>query len=67
MSTRDRRLRRITELADAVVIDEAHRLYVLPDTATRPKMVFMLAATPINNQLSDFRHMVELFTRQDEA
>ena len=27
----------------------------------------MLTATPINNRLSDFRHMVELFTRRDEA
>jgi len=25
------------------------------------------AATPINNRLSDFRHMAELFTRRDEA
>ncbi len=27
----------------------------------------MLTATPINNRLSDFRHMTELFTRRDEA
>ena len=27
----------------------------------------MLTATPINNKLSDFRHMAELFTRRDEA
>jgi len=27
----------------------------------------MLTATPINNRLSDFRHMAELFTRGDEA
>ena len=27
----------------------------------------MLTATPINNRLSDFRHMAELFTRRDEA
>ena len=27
----------------------------------------MLTATPINNRLSDFRHMTELFTRKDEA
>ena len=33
----------------------------------RPKTLFMLTATPINNRLSDFRHMAELFTRRDEA
>ena len=82
------RFRRITELADVVVIDEAHhfrnpgrredpdkgiepsryyRLFDLLDNAERPKTVFMLTATPINNRLSDFRHMAELFTRRDEA
>ncbi|MGH8573072.1 MAG: hypothetical protein ACREX8_10945, partial [Gammaproteobacteria bacterium] len=82
------RFRRIAELADVVVIDEAHhfrnpgrradvdkgaepsryyRLYDLLDNAARPKTLFMLTATPINNRLSDFRHMAELFTRRDEA
>ena len=82
------RFQRIAELADVVVIDEAHhfrnpgrrgdpdrgiepsryyRLFELLDNAERPKTVFMLTATPINNRLSDFRHMVELFTRRDEA
>ena len=82
------RFRRIAELADVVVIDEAHhfrnpgrrgdpdrriepsryyRLFELLDNAERPKTVFMLTATPINNRLSDFRHMVELFTRRDET
>ncbi len=80
------RFRRIAELADVVVIDEAHhfrnpgtrggdgedpsryyRLYDLLDNAERPKTVFMLTATPINNRLSDFRHMAELFTRRNEA
>ena len=82
------RFRRIAELADAVVIDEAHhfrnpgregdadeegepsryyRLYDLLDGAVRPKTLFMLTATPINNRLSDFRHMAELFTRRVEA
>ncbi|MGH8584901.1 MAG: helicase-related protein [Gammaproteobacteria bacterium] len=80
--------RRIAELADVVVIDEAHhfrnpgrwgdadetvepsryyRLYDLLDNAVRPKTLIMLTATPINNRLSDFRHMTELFTRHDEA
>ena len=81
------RFQRIAELADVVIIDEAHhfrnpgrvgseggkepsryyRLFDLLDNAERPKTVFMLTATPINNRLSDFRHMVELFTRRDEA
>lgn len=86
------RFRRITELADVVVIDEAHhfrnpgrrgggegdddsetepsryfRLYDLLDSTLRPKTLFMLTATPINNRLSDFRHMAELFTRRQEA
>ncbi len=82
------RFRRIAELADVVVIDEAHhfrnpgrkgdaddegepsryyQLFNLLDNAVRPKTLFMLTATPINNRLSDFRHMTELFTRRDEA
>jgi superfamily II DNA/RNA helicase len=82
------RFRRIAELADVVVIDEAHhfrnpgrrgreedgiepsryyQLYDLLGNPERPKTVFMLTATPINNRLSDFRHMAELFTRRDEA
>ena len=81
------RFRRIAELADVVIIDEAHhfrnpgtqgsdngkqpsryyRLYDLLDNTVRPKTLFMLTATPINNRLSDFRHMAELFTRRDEA
>jgi len=82
------RFRRIAELADVVIIDEAHhfrnpgregdaekgidpsryyQLYELLDQAARPKTLFMLTATPINNRLSDFRHMAELFTRSDET
>ena len=82
------RFRRIAELADVVVIDEAHhfrnpgregdadegdkpsryyQLYDLLDDVVRPKTLFMLTATPINNRLSDFRHMAELFTRRDET
>ncbi|MFZ4987230.1 MAG: helicase-related protein, partial [Blastocatellia bacterium] len=82
------RFRRIAELADVVVIDEAHhfrnpgpasreedgrdptryyRLFDLLDSSVRKKMVFLLTATPINNRLSDFRHMAELFTRRDET
>jgi len=82
------RFLRMTELADVVVIDEAHhfrnpgrrgnldediapsryyQLFDLLDDATRRKTLFMLTATPINNRLSDFRHMAELFTRRDET
>ena len=82
------RFERIAELADVVVIDEAHhfrnpgrqgdpdrevepsryyRMFELLDNTERPKTAFMLTATPINNRLSDFRHMAELFTRRDEA
>jgi len=81
------RFRRIAELADVVIIDEAHhfrnpgrkadpssgvepsryyQLYDLLDSAIRLKTLFMLTATPINNHLSDFRHMTELFTRREE-
>ena len=81
------RFKRIAELSDVVIIDEAHHfrnpgrrggdngkepsryyhLYDLLDNTVRPKTLFMLTATPINNRLSDFRHMTELFTRRDEA
>jgi SNF2 family DNA or RNA helicase len=81
------RFARITELADAVVIDEAHhfrntgkrgdpddpdersRYYRLYDLIgeRRHKSVFMLTATPINNSLNDFKHLVELFSRGDDA
>jgi hypothetical protein len=44
-----------------------YELYDLLDNAVRPKTLFMLTATPINNRLSDFRHMAELFTRRNEA
>jgi len=82
------RFQRMTELADVVVIDEAHhfrnqgrqgdpeqgiepsryqKLYDVLDSSVRNKMLFMLTATPINNKLSDFRNMTELFTRRDET
>ncbi|HJQ94228.1 MAG TPA: helicase-related protein [Acidimicrobiia bacterium] len=83
------RFKRLSELADAVIIDEAHhfrnpgrrgnpdapedersryyRLFDMLDQSVRPKTLFMLTATPINNRLADFRHMTELFTRRDES
>ena len=93
------RFRRITDLADAVIVDEAHhfrnrgsrgddtpdggsglggrpgpgddgqdrrsrywRLFDMLDGSVRPKLMFLLTATPVNNRLADFRHMAELFT-----
>jgi superfamily II DNA or RNA helicase len=81
------RFRRLAELADVVVIDEAHhfrnpgtpgngediepsryfRLFELLSNELRGKTVFLLTATPINNRLTDFRHLAELFTRRDPA
>ena len=98
------RFRRITDLADAVIVDEVHhfrnrgsrgddtpdggrglggrtgtdddgqdrrsrywRLFDMLDGSVRPKLMFLLTATPVNNRLADFRHMAELFTRGDEA
>ena len=43
------------------------RLFDLLDGHTRPKLLFLLTATPINNRLADFRHMAELFTRGDDS
>jgi len=82
------RFERIAELADVVIIDEAHhfrnvgvgwnsddpnkrsryrRLFELVGSSSRPKTVYMLTATPINNSLNDFRHLVEIFSQRDEA
>lgn len=79
------RFLRVAELADAVIIDEAHHfrtpgqranaedgssdsryweLFDLLDPEVHPKSVYMLTATPINNRLSDLRHMIELFSRR---
>jgi superfamily II DNA or RNA helicase len=79
------RFKRLAELADIVIVDEAHhfrntgikgeggaepsrywKLFDLLDGNVRPKLLFMLTATPINNQLGDFRHMIELFSRGSE-
>jgi superfamily II DNA or RNA helicase len=77
------RLRRITEMADAIVIDEAHNFR---NTGVRAeeaeerhsrywqlydicagKQLFMLTATPVNNSLLDLQHMIELFSQQDSG
>lgn len=82
------RFKRIAEIADVVIIDEAHhfrnqgsqgdpetgekrsRYYKFLDliaTGNPNKKLFMLTATPINNKLTDLRHMIELFTNKDEG
>jgi hypothetical protein len=72
-------LDQIAKQADVVIVDEAHhfrntgtrgeagaprksRYWRLYDIA-EGKQVFLLTATPINNRLLDFQHMVELFSR----
>ena len=66
----------MTDQADAVVIDEAHhfrnrglaresggsRYWTLYDLCAN-KQVFHLTATPVNNALTDFQHLIELFSR----
>ncbi len=42
------------------------RLYEMLEDARGVKQVFFLTATPINNRLLDFLHMVELFTRRKD-
>lgn len=73
------RLDRIREMADAVVIDEAHHFRnpgIKGEGARRPsryrrlydiaagKTLFLLTATPINNRLTDLQRMIELFTQR---
>jgi len=74
------RFERMQEMADAIIIDEAHhfrnpgikgepgdrrsRYWQLYDVI-RDKEVFLLTATPINNRLIDLQHMMELFSRHE--
>lgn len=72
-------LEQVAVQADVVIIDEAHhfrntgirgeegegrrsRYWRLYDIA-KDKQLYLLTATPINNSLLDFQHMVELFSR----
>src|SRR5215203_1495099 len=75
------RLERVKEMADAIVIDEAHhfrnpgikgegtrspsRYWKLFDIA-EGKDLYLLTATPINNRLIDLQHMIELFSRRQQ-
>jgi superfamily II DNA or RNA helicase len=75
------RLDRVKEMADVIVIDEAHhfrnpglkgqageiksrywRLYEIAEGKT----MYFLTATPINNRLTDFQHVIELFSRREQ-
>jgi len=70
----------LKEQADVIIIDEAHhfrnrglanadedgirsRYWMLYDLC-EGKQVFHLTATPVNNALTDFQHLIELFSRQ---
>lgn len=72
-------LERVKEMADAIVIDEAHHFRnpgVKGEGTKKPsryrrlydivghKNLYMLTATPINNRLIDLQHMIELFSRE---
>jgi superfamily II DNA or RNA helicase len=74
------RLARLRELADVIVVDEAHHFRnpgLKGDDPNDPqshywslfnvcenKDVYLLTATPINNRLLDLQHMIELFSRR---
>jgi len=73
-------LEQMKEQADVVIIDEAHhfrntgirgedseshlsRYWAMFDLCEN-KQVYLLTATPVNNRLTDFQHMTELFSRR---
>lgn len=69
-----RRLDRVKEMADAIVIDEAHhfrnpglkersRYWRMFDIA-EGKELYLLTATPVNNRLIDLQHAIELSSRR---
>lgn len=74
------RLSRIKELADVIIVDEAHHFrnpgtrgddpnqpmshYWALSNICEGKDVYLLTATPINNRLLDLQHMIELFSQR---
>lgn len=73
------RLDRVKEMADVIIIDEAHHFrnpgirglegeirsrYWRMFEIAEGKTLFMLTATPVNNRLIDLQHMIELFSRK---
>lgn len=76
-------LEQVKNQADVIIIDEAHhfrntgirgeegegrrsRYWEMFDVC-EGKQVYLLTATPINNDLTDFQHMAELFSRKEPA
>ncbi len=64
----------IKDHSDVIIVDEGHnfrnvgskrseKLYEI----TEGKLVFFLTATPINNSLFDLLHLIEFFTRRNDA
>jgi hypothetical protein len=74
------RLERVKQMADVVLIDEAHHFrnpgikgkedeerkshYWQLFDIARDKVLFLLTATPVNNRLIDLQHMIELFSQR---
>jgi superfamily II DNA or RNA helicase len=74
------RMKRLTEMADVIIVDEAHHFrnpgirgeegaprqshYWQMFDLCEGKDVYLLTATPVNNRLLDFQHMIELFSRR---
>ena len=71
-------MQEIADKVDAIVIDEAHhfrntssdrarKLYEIAggNENTKPKQLFLITATPINNSLYDLMHLIELFSRRE--
>ena len=69
----------LKEQADVIVIDEAHHFrnrgltqesggsrYWNLYNLCEGKQVFHLTATPVNNALTDFQHLIEIFSRQKQ-
>jgi superfamily II DNA or RNA helicase len=76
----EQELEQMRNQADVIIIDEAHHFrntgiraegedvrkshYWRMFDICEGKQLFMLTATPVNNDLTDFQHMVELFSRR---
>ena len=75
------RLDRVKEMADVIVVDEAHHFRNRGVRGTNGnfesrywhfydicggKTMYLLTATPVNNRLRDLQHMIELFSPRTE-
>ncbi|MBC8378494.1 MAG: DEAD/DEAH box helicase family protein [Planctomycetes bacterium] len=76
-----RELEQMRNQADVIIIDEAHHFrntgirgdedgerksrYWRMFDLCEDKQLYMLTATPVNNRLTDFQHMTELFSRKE--